>query len=280
MTEFRPLIAAHGLTVTFSGPSGPIRAVDDISFEAGRERLGIVGESGSGKSTVCRALLGLLGPSAGVSAEHLSFDGQDLLKLSPRGWREIRGLRAGLIMQDPKYSLNPVLTVGTQIAEVFRFRKGMDRVAAWARAVDSLAEVGIHDANRVVRLYPHEVSGGMGQRVMIAAMLALGPDLLIADEATSALDATVAARVLALLDDLVTRHGMGLILVSHDLGLVGRFCDRVLVMYRGRIVEVVEAGRLEHACHPYTRALLAARPRLDCPVAELPTLVPDPAWAS
>ena len=279
MSAARPLIEASGLAVTFSSPSGLVKAVGGVSFTVGRERRGIVGESGSGKSTACRALLGLAGASAKVTAERLTFDGQDLLGLSPRGWRKIRGRRAGLIMQDPKYSLNPVLTVGAQIAEVFRFRKGLGRTSAWAKTVEVLASVGIHEPDRVATLYPHAVSGGMGQRVMIAGMLALDPDLLIADEATSALDATVAAQVLALLEALVARRGMGLILVSHDLGLVGRFCDRVIVMYRGRIVEAIDAGQLENARHAYTRALLLARPRLDRPVAELPTLDRDPAWS-
>ena len=217
-------------------------------------------------------MLGLLHGSTQVSADVLTFDGRSLLGLSRHDWRAIRGAQVGLIMQDPKYSLNPVMSVGAQVAEVFRFRKNFGRSAAWAKAVDALAAVGIIDPERVARLYPHEVSGGMGQRVMIAAMLALDPDLLIADEATSALDATVAAQVLALIDALVARRGMGLILVSHDLGLVGRFCDRVLVMLRGRIVETIEACDLSQAHHPYTRALLAAQPRLDRPVTELPTL--------
>ncbi len=266
------LIEARNLAVAFPGP---VRAVDGISFTVGRERLAIVGESGSGKSTVCRAILGLLPPPAVVTAERLAFSGETLLGLSPRGWRSIRGVRIGLIMQDPKYSLNPVMRVGDQVAEVFRFRKGFGRKAAWGRAVAALASIGIHDPERVARLYPHEVSGGMGQRVMIAAMLALDPELLMADEVTSALDATVAAQVLALIEDLVARRGMGLILVSHDLALVGRFCDRVLVMYKGRIVETLDARRLEQASHPYTQALLAARPRLDRPVAELSTLRRD-----
>jgi peptide/nickel transport system ATP-binding protein len=272
MTPVRPLVEAQGLTVTFLTPSGQVQAVNRVSFNAGRERLGIVGESGSGKSTICRALLGLLPNRVRVSADVLTFDGQSLLELTPRDWRAIRGARIGLIMQDPKFSLNPVMSVGAQVAEVYRFRKGFGRAAGWTKAVEALAAVGIHEPESVARLYPHEVSGGMGQRVMIAAMLALDPDLLIADEATSALDATIAAQVLALIDGLVVRRGMGLILISHDLGLVGRFCDRVLVMRSGQVVETLEARSLDNARHPYTRALLAARPRLDCAMDVLPTV--------
>jgi peptide/nickel transport system ATP-binding protein len=275
MTPVRPLVEAQGLTVTFLTPSGQVQAVNRVSFNAGRERLGIVGESGSGKSTICRALLGLLPPRVRVSADVLNFDGQSLLQLTPRDWRAIRGARIGLIMQDPKFSLNPVMSVGAQVAEVYRFRKGFGRVAAWTKAVAALAAVGIHEPESVARLYPHEVSGGMGQRVMIAAMLALDPDLLIADEATSALDATIATQVLALIDGLVVRRGMGLILISHDLGLVGRFCDRVLVMRSGQVVETLGARSLDNARHPYTRALLAARPRLDCAMDVLPTVQRD-----
>lgn len=275
MTASDPLIEASNLTVAFPARTGLTRAVDGISFTAGRERLAIVGESGSGKSTVCRALLGLLPARAQVSADFLRFDGRNLLDLSRRDWRTIRGARVGLVMQDPKYALNPVMSVGAQVAEVFRFRKNLDRSVAWEKAVGALAAVGIDNPARVAKLYPHEVSGGMGQRVMIAAMLALDPDLLIADEPTSALDATVAAQVLALIEALVARREMGLILVSHNLGLVGRFCDRVLVMLRGQIIETIHAHDLEQARHPYTRALLAARPRLDRRAAHPPTLDRD-----
>jgi peptide/nickel transport system ATP-binding protein len=277
MTGHRPLIDAQALTVTFATASGPVSAVRSVSFALGRERLGIVGESGSGKSTVCRALLGLLPPKTRVSADVLTFDGQNLLGLSRNSWRTIRGARIGLIMQDPKYSLNPIMSVGAQVAEVYRFHKGYGRAAAWTMTIDALAAVGIHEPERVAKLHPHQVSGGIGQRVMIASMLALDPDLLIADEATSALDATIAAQVLALIDDLVVRRGMGLLLVSHDLGLVGRFCDRVLVMRDGQIVEMLEARSLEHARHSYTKALLAARPRLDRRVDILPTVRRDAA---
>jgi peptide/nickel transport system ATP-binding protein len=269
-----PVVEAADLRVVFPGG---LRAVRGVSFTLGRERLGFVGESGSGKSTVCRALLGLVPASARIEAERLSIGGRSVLGLTPRGWRDIRGKRAGMILQDARYSLNPVLRVGTQIAETFRAHHRISRAEARRRTLASLEAVRIDDPESVYRRYPHEISGGMGQRVMIAMMLAPEPDVLVADEPTSALDVTVAARVLATLDDLVTRRGMGLILVSHNLDLVGRFCDRVLVMHRGRVVEELRGGALDQATHPYTRGLLAASPRLDRPMAELPVLARDRA---
>jgi peptide/nickel transport system ATP-binding protein len=264
-----PVVEATDLRVAFPGG---LQAVRGVSFTLGRERLGIVGESGSGKSTVCRALLGLVPASARIEAERLCIGGRSVLGLSPRGWRDIRGKRAGMILQDARYSLNPVLRVGVQIEETFRAHHRIGRAEARRRTLASLEAVRIDDPESVYRRYPHEISGGMGQRVMIAMMLAPEPDVLVADEPTSALDVTVAARVLATLDDLVTRRGMGLILVSHNLDLVGRFCDRVLVMHHGRVVEELRGGALDQATHPYTRGLLAASPRLDRPMAELPVL--------
>ena len=269
-----PVVEAADLRVVFPGG---LQAVRGVSFTLGRERLGIVGESGSGKSTVCRALLGLVPASARIEAERLSIGGRSVLGLTPRGWRDIRGKRAGMILQDARYSLNPVLRVGTQIEETFRAHHRIGRAEARRRTIASLEAVRIDDPESVYRRYPHEISGGMGQRVMIAMMLAPEPDVLVADEPTSALDVTVAARVLATLDDLVTRRGMGLILVSHNLDLVGRFCDRVLVMHRGRVVEELRGSALDQATHPYTRGLLAASPRLDRPMAELPVLARDGA---
>ncbi len=275
-----PLLTVDDLRVTFRTPTGPVRAVRGVSFSLGREKLGIVGESGSGKSITGRSILRLLPRSAEVTANRLVFDGIDLMRASNRQMRAIRGRRISLVLQDPKYSLNPVMTVGDQIAEAYRMHAKVGAAAARLRAIEMLAAVRIRDPERVYGLYPHEVSGGMGQRIMIAMMLIPEPDLLIADEPTSALDVTVQMQVLAILDDLVTTRGMGLIFVSHDLNLVASFCDRILVMYAGRVVEECRASELQAATHPYTRGLLESLPRIDDDRAELPTLRRDPAWAA
>ena len=272
------LAEIENLRIAFPTPSGPVEAVRGVSLTLGAEKLGIVGESGSGKSLTARALLRLLPGTARVTAQTLRFDGIDIQGASERTMRTIRGRRAGLILQDPKYALNPVMTAGAQVAEAYRAHKGGTRRAAMEAAIDLLDQVRIRDPARVAGAYPHELSGGMGQRVMIATMLAPGPELLIADEMTSALDATVQAEILRLVDDLVTSRGMGLMLISHDLPLVGRFCDRVCVMYAGRIMETLAAPDLAHAQHPYTRGLLECMPALTHPKARLPTLQRDPAW--
>ncbi len=278
MTETRPLLAVEDLHVTFTTPRGPVEAVRGVSFELGRERLGIVGESGSGKSQTGRALLRLSARNGRIRARRMEFDGIDLLKVSERDLRDIRGARISMIMQDPRYSLNPVVTVGEQISEAYLIHSDASRREARERALQMLATVQIRDPERVYGLYPHEVSGGMGQRVMIAMMLIPSPDLIIADEPTSALDVTVQMQVLALLDDMVRERGMGLVLISHDLNLVATFCDRVLVMYGGRVMEVLQAGRLHEARHPYTRGLLNCLPDLKRPHEVLPVLERDPAW--
>ncbi|WP_322099719.1 ABC transporter ATP-binding protein [Aquibaculum arenosum] len=273
------LLNVDNLQVAFRGPRGEVPAVRGVSFSLGREKLGIVGESGSGKSTIGRAILRLLPDSARVTADRLTFEGQDLLGLSPRALRNLRGRHITMVMQDPRYSLNPVLPVGDQIAETLRVHGAGGRGRELYRKVlDILEAVQIRDPERVYRAYPHELSGGMGQRAMIAMMLIADPRLLIADEPTSALDVTVRRQILSILDDLVSRRGMGLILISHDLNLVAGFCDRVLILYAGRVVEEIEARNL-HACrHPYSRGLLASLPRLEQPVGELATLQRDPAW--
>ena len=253
-------------------------AARGVSFTLGREKLGIVGESGSGKSTVGRAILRLVPPPGRVSAERLTFDGIDLLAASEATLRALRGKRIAMVMQDPKYSLNPAMTVGKQIREAYRAHARVSRAQAERRALDMLAAVRIRDPERVYHCYPHEVSGGMGQRAMIAMMLVGDPDILIADEPTSALDVTVQMQVLAILDDLVSERGLGLILISHDLNLVASFCDRVLIMYAGRVVETCAAGELHRATHPYTRGLLAALPRIEGGSGPLPVLRRDPAW--
>ena len=271
-------VTIENLKVAFPTPTGPTEAVKGVSLAIGAEKLGIVGESGSGKSLTARALLRLLPASALITADTLDFDGIDILRARESDMRQIRGKRAGLILQDPKYALNPVMTAGQQIAEAWRAHKGGSRKAAALAAVDLLDQVKIRNPAEVAGAYPHELSGGMGQRVMIAMMLAPDPELLIADEPTSALDATVQAEILRLLDDLVTSRGMGLLLISHDLPLVGRFCDRIAVMYAGHIVENLSAANLAHANHPYTRGLLDCLPALSHPKPRLPTMQRDPAW--
>jgi peptide/nickel transport system ATP-binding protein len=272
------LVEVEDLRISFPSAKGVFEAVRGVSFTLGREKLGIVGESGSGKSLTGRALMRLLTPAAQLSAKRLAFDGTDLLRASSRELRGIRGRRISLVLQDPKYALNPVMTVGAQIAEAFRTHHRVSRAEARARTLAMLEAVRIRNPERVHDLYPHEVSGGMGQRIMIAMMLIPEPDLLIADEPTSALDVTVQMQVLAILDDLVTQRGMGLIFISHDLNLVASFCDRILVMYAGRVVEECRASDLHAATHPYTRGLLASLPRIEESRAELAVLNRDPAW--
>ena len=271
------LLAVENLRVAFPSRAGPVEVVRGVSFELGRERLGIVGESGSGKSQTGRALLGLTPPTGTAAADRLEFDGIDLRNASPRTWRRLRGARMSMVMQDPKFSLNPVMTIGRQIVEAVRLHGG-GRSEARRRALASLEAVRITDPERVMGAYPHELSGGMGQRAMIAMMLAAEPDLLIADEPTSALDVTVQVDVLRILDDLVTDRGMGLIFISHDLRLVSTFCDRVLVMYAGQVLEELPADELHRAKHPYTRGLLECLPRIDADPGPLPTLAREDAW--
>jgi peptide/nickel transport system ATP-binding protein len=278
MTD-RPLLEVEGLDVTYPGRGGAVRAARGVSFALGRERLAIVGESGSGKSTTGRAILGLIPPPGVVRAQRLVFDGIDLGALSDAAWRRLRGRRLSMVMQDPKFALNPVLRVGSQIMQTYRLHWRASRREAERRALEMLESVRIRDPEAVFRLYPHQLSGGMGQRVMIAMMLIGEPDLLIADEPTSSLDVTVQNQVLRVLDDIVAARGMGLIFITHNLTLVSSFCDRALVMYAGRVVEQCDAKRLHEARHPYTQALLAAAPDLDHPRAVLRTAPRDPSWA-
>jgi peptide/nickel transport system ATP-binding protein len=272
------LLTVEDLRVGFPTRTRLVEAVRGISFTVAREKVGLVGESGSGKSMTGRAILRLVPPPGTVTAARLQIGDVDLLRASERKMREVRGRRVSMVLQDPRFSLNPVLTVGAQIAESYRAHARASRAQTRERSLEMLRAVRIRDPERVHDAYPHELSGGMGQRVMIAMMLAPDPDLLIADEPTSSLDATVQMQVLAILDDLVTRRGMGLLFISHDLRLVGSFCDRVLVMYGGRIVESLAAADLERAAHPYTRGLLAAMPSLGRAGEPLPVLERDPAW--
>jgi peptide/nickel transport system ATP-binding protein len=266
------LLRVENLRVRFPTERGEVEVVKGLSFELGRERLGIVGESGSGKSMTGRALLGLVPRPGRVTADRMDFDGIDLGRLDEAGFRELRGARMSMVMQDPKFSLNPVIRIGEQIGEALSFHRRLGRRERRARVLEVLRAVRINDPERVFNLYPHEVSGGMGQRVMIAMMVVLEPDLMIADEPTSALDVSVRAQVLEIMDDLVHRRGMGLILISHDLDMVARWCDRILVMFNGLVVEECAAGRLHEAHHPYTRGLLASVPKLDERRDRLPVL--------
>ncbi|PXA98749.1 peptide ABC transporter ATP-binding protein [Nostoc sp. 3335mG] len=266
------LLEVENLRVSFPTHSGRVEVVKGISFTLGRERLGIVGESGSGKSMTGRSILKLIRKPGVVTADKLRFDGIDILEQTEKQMRAIRGARISMVMQDPKFSLNPVMTVGEQIAEALVTHQRLGRREVQERIIDMLTAVRINDPERVAKLYPHEVSGGMGQRIMIAMMLIPEPELLIADEPTSALDVSVQAQVLDIIDDLVKRKGMGLILISHDLNLVSRYCDRILVMNAGRVVEECAAGKLGEAQHPYTRGLLAAMPVIDETRDQLPVL--------
>ena len=275
-----PVLVVDDLRVAFPNRDGGFtEAVRGVSFTLGRERLGIVGESGSGKSQTGRAILGLTAPEGRVTAKRLQFHGTDLLGCSPRQRRALRGGRIAMVLQDPKFSLNPVMTIGDQIIETLRAHSRVSGREARQAALAALESVQIDDPARVFRLYPHEVSGGMGQRAMIAMMLIANPELLIADEPTSALDVTVQLQVLAILDGLVRQRGMGLIFISHDLRLVSTFCDRILVMYAGRVVEEIAAGGLADARHPYTLGLLNCLPKLGDARHPLPTLDRQPEWA-
>jgi len=260
------------LSVHFRTSAGPLVAVDDISLHiASGETLGLLGESGSGKSVTARAVMGLLrGDSVTVTAERLRLGEHDLLAMSADERRRLRGSRMTLVLQDALSALNPVLRVGTQIGELFRVHEGLSRRAARARAVELLRRVGIPAPERRVDDCPHQFSGGMRQRLLIAMAIALRPRLLIADEPTTALDVTVQAQVLDLLHELCDEMGTAVLLITHDMGVVAEVADRVAVMYAGRIVETTDVQRLFTApAHPYTEALLRSVPRLDRPTAGL-----------
>jgi peptide/nickel transport system ATP-binding protein len=277
--QSQPILSVKNMSVQFPTLSGVVTAVRNVSFTVGREKVGIIGESGSGKSTTGRAIMRLQPATAKVVADEMRFEDVDLVHASEADMRSIRGRRISMILQDPKYSLNPVMTVGEQIAETVILHERVGRREARARTLAMLERVNIRDPERVFDLYPHEVSGGMGQRIMISMMLISSPSLIIADEPTSALDVTVRQQVLSILDDLITERNIGLIFISHDLNLVKSFCDRVIIMYSGRIVEELEAAKLEEATHPYTRGLLQALPSLDHPRDRLEVLRRDPSWA-
>ncbi len=254
-------------------------ATDDVSFSLGPgEVMGLVGESGSGKTVTCRALMRLL-PSrqARVIGGSVRIDGVDLMTLDEAAMMQVRGARIGMIFQNPMTHLDPVMTIGDQIAEPLRVHQGMSRAAALERAADLLRQVGIPDPGRRIRSYPHEFSGGMRQRAMIAAALAGSPKLLIADEPTTALDVTVQAQILRLLLELRERTGLAIILISHDLGVVAQICDTIAVMYAGRIVErAAKRTLLRQPLHPYTRGLIGSQPGTAPPQQELPSIGGQP----
>ncbi|MCW2678327.1 MAG: oligopeptide/dipeptide transporter, ATPase subunit [Modestobacter sp.] len=260
-----PILEVRDLRTHVTSDRGTVRAVDGVSFSVARGRtVGIVGESGCGKTMTALSVMGLLPkPQARVVGGEILFDGRDLTTLSPRELQEIRGRDIAMIFQDPMTSLNPTLTVGTQIMETLRRHEGLSRAQARSRATDLLAEVGITDPARRLDDYPFQFSGGMRQRVMIAIAISCNPKLLVADEPTTALDVTVQARILDLLHDLRDQHDMGLVLITHDMGVVADIADDTVVMYAGQIVEQADVHELfAHPEHPYTRALLGAMPSL------------------
>lgn len=260
-----PLLSVKDLRTYFHTRSGVYRAVDGVSFDLERgETLGIVGESGSGKSVTCYSLMGLIPqPPGRIESGSAVFDGVDLLNCSPRQSRAIRGKRISMIFQDPMTSLNPYMRISDQLIEPLMIHEDITKKEAIKRGLEALESVGINDAEKRIHYYPHEFSGGMRQRVMIAMALITKPELLIADEPTTALDVTVQAQFLELIKKMQQEIGMGVIFITHDLGVVSGLCDRVQVMYAGRVVESADTHSLFHdAKHPYTRALQRSIPSL------------------
>jgi peptide/nickel transport system ATP-binding protein len=270
MTE--PVLAVDDLRIAFPSAAGPVEVVKSISFAVGREIVALVGESGSGKSMTGRAIMGLLPSYAKVEAETLSFDGRDLTGLTAGAWNGLRGSGMALILQDPKFSLNPAHRVGRQVEEALLLHTRLSAKERRDRALDMLEKVGLPDPARVYASYPAALSGGMGQRVMIAAMLVNRPKLIIADEPTSALDRDLQDQILTLLRSLTEEFGMSLLLISHDLQQVARYADRVLVMRHGQIVDRLAAAALSDAQSSYTRGLWSARPSAATYGTRLPTL--------
>ncbi len=274
-----PLLSVTDLRTYFHTRSGVYRAVDGVSFSLERgETLGIVGESGSGKSVTCYSIMGLIPtPPGRIESGTALFDGVDLLHCTPAQSRAIRGKRVAMIFQDPMTSLNPYMRISDQLIEPLLIHEKLSRSAARHRALAALESVGINDAEKRIHLYPHEFSGGMRQRVMIAMALITKPELLIADEPTTALDVTVQAQILELIKKMQRELGMAVIFITHDLGVVSGLCDRVQVMYAGRIVESADTRTLFHSPrHPYTRALQRSIPSLQPKGTELYTIAGMP----
>jgi peptide/nickel transport system ATP-binding protein len=259
------LLEVDGLRVSFLTPQGAVRVLDGVSFSVSPGRLtGLVGESGSGKTVSVLSIMRLLPENARVTGGSITFDGQDLLRLSEAEMRAVRGARIAMIFQEPMTSLNPVFTIGSQVGEAIRLHQRTNRRETRARTVEALRMVGIADPEHRVNDYPHQLSGGMRQRVMIAMALACNPKLLIADEPTTALDVTIQAQILDLIRDLQSRLGLAVILVTHDLGVVAQYADDVTILYAARVMERTSAAELfHHPLCPYTKALFAALPGID-----------------
>ncbi len=283
MVTETPVLSVQDLTVEFRGDSGWLTAIRNVNFDIGRrECLGIVGESGSGKSVSALSILRLHARATSrIPTGRILFGGRDLLTISDRELRRVRGAEIAMIFQDPMSSLNPVLTIADQIIEPLRLHQGMDASAARKRAIQLLELVRIPDAARRVDEYPHRLSGGMRQRVVIAIAIACQPKLLIADEPTTALDVTIQSQILQLLKDLQAELDMSVALITHDMGVIAQFADRVVVMYAGQVIESAPVVQLfDRPMHPYTDGLLAAIPRLEGAPGRLnaiPGSIPDPA---
>jgi peptide/nickel transport system ATP-binding protein len=264
-----PLLTVERLSVAL--PASP-PLVKEISFSMGQERLALVGESGSGKSLTARALMGLLPPPLQLQAQRLTLGGDDLARLNERQWNRLRGNKVAMVMQDPKHALNPTQPIGRQVEEPLLLHTRLGRAERREKVLDMLAAVGLPDPAGLRQRYPHQLSGGMGQRVMLAIALINDPQLLIADEPTSALDHQMRDQVLQLIENLVEQRNMGLILISHDLQQVAHYCERVLVMYKGELLDQLPADRLASATHPYTRTLWSCRPSKETHGKSLPVL--------
>ena len=276
----QPVVDIQNLAVTFATDSGDVRAVDGVSLQVEPgEVLAIVGESGSGKTVTAKTLLGLL-PETATTSGIVFLGGEDIVTVSHKRLRELRGSRVAMVFQEPSSALNPVYTVGWQIAEGLRAHGKLSRKDARAKAIDIMERVGIPDATERVNYYPHQFSGGQKQRIVIAMALVLDPAVIVADEPTTALDVTVQARILALIDGLKSESKMAILLVSHDLAVIAGHCDRVIVMYAGKVVEQLKASELGNAQHPYTRGLLNCMPKIGADRHPLPVLDRKPEWAA
>ncbi|MFB4348519.1 ABC transporter ATP-binding protein [Microbacterium sp. CR_7] len=273
MTEDTDALRVDDLSIAYGGAPPSVSGVS-LRVRKG-EIVGVIGESGSGKSSIALAMMGLLPDSARVTARRLDVAGNDMNDAGERDWAKIRGLAASMVFQEPMSALNPCMRIGAQIAEVLQIHGKADRRQARSRALEILRLVQMPDAERRLDYYPHQLSGGQRQRVVIAIAVAAGPDLLVADEPTTALDVTVQAQILDLIRTLRDETGMGVLFISHDLGVIGQLCERVAVMYRGRVVESGSARRvLDDPRHPYTRALLESIPRPSVPVRSPLAVIP------